>query len=236
MINGFYAAKSGMRTAQFSLDVTGNNIANANTDGYQARNANFADLIYTRTQGLEVVAGNGVRAVSTSVSNAQNPFLGEGRYSAAIVGEGYYAVQNPAEDAEQEVLYMRASAFALTSDGNATYLVAQGGAYVLDEAGQRIEVQNGDVDAALRRIALLRIPNPGAMTALGGGQFMLTEQAGEAAADETSTMNIGVMAGSNVDMSMEMAHMIVAQRGFQMNARMLQTIDEIEQTASMLNG
>jgi flagellar hook protein FlgE len=42
MINGFLAAKSGLKSYQFSLDVTANNIANVETSGFQAKTASFA--------------------------------------------------------------------------------------------------------------------------------------------------------------------------------------------------
>ena len=43
-----------------------------------------------------------------------------------------------------------------------------------------------------------------------------------------------VIEGSNVDVAAEMTKLIQAQRGFQMNSRMIQTADEIEQYANGL--
>ena len=58
MINAFYAAKSGAKSYQTSLNVTANNIANVNTMGYQARRVAFAELIETNVSGSEVTVGN----------------------------------------------------------------------------------------------------------------------------------------------------------------------------------
>jgi flagellar basal-body rod protein FlgG len=236
MINGFFAAKSGLRSYQFSLDVTANNIANVDTAGYQAKTANFSDLIYTRTQGLDVVAGNGSRVYSTSAVVEQGSYQPGDSLSAMVEGRGYFAIQNPAENADVPALYMRSGAFQLTSENGAVYLTAPGGGYVLDQGGQRIQVQNGDITAAFAQVALYSFPNPGGLTAMGGGRYAPNEVSGEPAQDALSRLVQGGVEGSNVDMSTEIAHMMVAQRGFQLNARMLQTIDEIEQTANGLRG
>lgn len=236
MINGFYAAKSGLRSFQFSLDVTANNIANVETEGYQAKTANFADLIYTRTQGLDVVAGNGSRVYATSAVVEQGGYEPGDLLSAMIEGKGYYAVQNPTENADIPAYYMRAGSFQLTNENGSLYLTAPGGAYVLDQGGQRIQIQNGDVAAAFAQVALYAFPNPGGLTTAGDGRYVPNAVSGEPAQDTVSRLVQGGVEGSNVDMSTEIAHMMVAQRGFQLNARMLQTIDELEQTANTLRG
>jgi flagellar basal-body rod protein FlgG len=236
MINGFYAAKSGLRSYQFSLDVTANNIANVDTAGYQAKTANFADLIYTRTQGLDVVAGNGSRVSSTSAVVEQGIYQSGDSLSAIIEGRGYFAVQNPTANATVPTFYMRSGSFKLADDNGTIYLTAPGGGYVLDQGGQRIPVTNGDVTTALTQVALYSFPNPGGLTALGGGLFAPSTASGAAAQDATSRLVQGGLEGSNVDMATEMAHLMTAQRGFQLNAKMLQTIDEIEQTANSLRG
>jgi flagellar hook protein FlgE len=43
MLRSLFSAISGLRANQFMLDVTGNNIANANTAGYKANNVVFQD-------------------------------------------------------------------------------------------------------------------------------------------------------------------------------------------------
>lgn len=234
MINGFYAAKSGLKSYQFSLDVTANNIANVETTGFQAKTANFSDLVYTRSQNLDVAAGNGSRVYATSAVTEQGSFQAGDAMSAMIQGGAYFAVQNPAEDAEVPALYMRSGAFRLADENGATYLTAPGGGYVLDQGGQRIQVQNGDIAAAFNQVALYAFPNPGGLTALGDGRYAPSEASGEPAQDATSLLIQGGLEGSNVDLSTEIAHIMVAQRGFQVNARMLQTIDELEQTVNGL--
>lgn len=236
MINGFHAAKSGMMGFQSSLDVVANNIANANTDGYQARSIHFADLVYTRSQGLDVMVGNGTRPVSTSLLDETSMRYTGDALDASVVGEGYYAVLNPHEEAEDARLYTRNSSFSLAIEGDATYLATADGAYVLDANDQRIMVQQGDLDAAFAQVALYDFPNRDGLTARGDGLFAAGEVSGEPVADEASQILTGTTENAGVDLTMEMSNMMIAQRGFQLSARMLQTIDEIEQTVNGLRG
>jgi flagellar basal-body rod protein FlgG len=236
MINGFHAAKSGMMSFQSSLDVVANNIANADTEGYQARSIHFADLVYTRSQGLDVVAGNGARAVSTSFLSESGALRTGDALDASIVGEGYYAVLNPREGAEDARLYARNSAFSLASEGDQVYLKTASGEYVLDGNGQRIQVQGGDLDAAFAQVALYAFPNPDGLTALGDGLFAAGDASGQPVADAASQIVPGISESAGVNLASEMSNMMIAQRGFQLSARMLQTADEIEQTVNGLRG
>lgn len=236
MINGFHAAKSGMMSFQTGLDVVANNIANVDTDGFQARSVHFADLVYTRAQGLDVAVGNGSRPLSTSRDGAPSALREGGALSAAAPGDRYYALQNPRAGAEDARLYARGSAFGLAGEGADAYLVAQGGHYVLDGNGQRIAVRDGDLDAAFAQVALYAFPNVSALDALGGGLFAAGEASGAPVAAEDQHLLVGMAEGSNVDLAAEMSQMMVAQRGFQLSARMLQTIDEVEQTVNGLRG
>lgn len=236
MINGFHAAKSGMRSFQSSLDVVANNIANANTDGFQARSIHFADLVYTRSQGSDVVVGNGARPVSTSFLSESGALRVGDLLDAFVAGEGYYAVQNPREGAEDARLYTRNSTFSLAGEGDAVYLSTPDGGYVLDANGQRIQVQGDDLDAAFAQVALYAFPNPNGLTARGDGLFAADEASGEPVIDDASQILTGMSESAGVNLAAEMSTMMIAQRGFQLSARMIQTIDEIEQTVNGLRG
>lgn len=234
MINGFHAAKSGMRSFQTSLDVTANNIANVNTEGYQTRSVNFADLVYTKAQGTDLSVGNGSKPLSISLMDQPGSYGAGDSLSAAISGDGYFAVQNTLEGAENAQLYSRNSAFELASEGGQLYLALQSGEYVLDANGARIQVTDGDLTAAFAQIALFTFPNDAGLDALGGGLFAANDNSGAPVAEEGAEVVEGISEGSDVNLAMEMAHLITAERGFQASARMLQTIDEIEQTVNGL--
>jgi flagellar basal-body rod protein FlgG len=230
VINGFYAAKSGVKAFQTSLDITANNIANANTEGYKEQTASFTDLMYTSAQGANYLAGNGTRLAATAVQTGQAGLEQDGERSFAIEGEGFFAIEN----AQGNTVYTRSGGFALSDEGNGIYLVAPDGGYVLDSNGRHITVTGGDMRSAIRQAGLYAFPNPDALAALGDSRYAPTNASGQAVQDTASQIKESSLELSNVDLVSEMTHMMLAQRGVQFNLRMLQTADELEQVVNNL--
>jgi len=90
------------------------------------------------------------------------------------------------------------------------------------------------VTQALAQIALARFNNPSGL--LRQGDNMFTESAnsglpvlGFAGTSDTSSITPGALENSNVDLSQEFTSMIITQRGFQANARVITTSDEMLQ-------
>lgn len=84
------------------------------------------------------------------------------------------------------------------------------------------------------QLVLAKFPNPGGMEKVGGNYFRDTPNSGTPIIQTATQMGIGkVESGflemSNVDLSEEFTEMIVAQRGFQSNTRIITTSDEILQ-------
>jgi flagellar hook protein FlgE len=82
----------------------------------------------------------------------------------------------------------------------------------------------------LAQVSLARFNNPAGLESLGGNLFRQTMNSGEALiganTDERGgTIHSGYLEMSNVDLSQEFTRMIVAQRGFQANARVITTSD-----------
>ncbi len=83
-------------------------------------------------------------------------------------------------------------------------------------------------------IALTRFVNPGALTRVGDGLLEANPNAGAALTGAPSTdgrgaMQSGTLEMSNVDLAAEFTNMIIAQRGFQANARTITSSDEVLQ-------
>lgn len=230
MINGFYAAKSGVKAFQTGLDVNANNIANVNTEGYKAQTASFTDLMYTSAQGADFLVGNGARLADTALQTEQGGISPGGEGSVSIEGEGFFAVEN----AQGDTVYTRSGSFALSAEGNEIYLVTPDGGYVLDSNGRHIAVTGGDAQAAVHKAGLYTFPNPDALEALGNSQYAQTNASGQAAADNASQIRESASELSNVDLVSEMTRMMINQRGVQFNLRMLQTADELEQAVNNL--
>jgi len=97
---------------------------------------------------------------------------------------------------------------------------------------------NGD-QLALGRIALANFVNPGGLEKAGGSGYRVTANSGGAVLGTAGVGGLGaLLAGSlemsNVDLSQEFTNLIVAQRGFQANARIITTSDELLQEITSL--
>lgn len=92
---------------------------------------------------------------------------------------------------------------------------------------------------AVGRIALATFTNPGGLEKAGASGYRATVNSGAAVVGEPGSPGIGTLAGgylemSNVDLSQEFTNLIVAQRGFQANARIITTSDEVLQELTNL--
>ena len=97
---------------------------------------------------------------------------------------------------------------------------------------------NGDKQA-VARIALATFVNPGGLEKAGGSTYRATVNSGAAQIGGPGEDGLGSIQGgslemSNVDLSQEFTNLIVAQRGFQANARIITTSDEVLQELTNL--
>ena len=108
----FAVALSGLNAASSDLSVTANNIANANTTGFKASRAEFADVFAVGAQDI----GNGVAMSSVSQQFKQGgvDFTDRG-LDLAISGEGFFTMRD-----NGVVSYTRAGAFGVDRDGYVT--------------------------------------------------------------------------------------------------------------------
>ena len=129
-------------------------------------------------------------------------------------------------------LGLGSKAFTLT-DGSA------GGTVSLSDAGVTI-LANGIIEAnhpnlgkiQIGRIDLVTFDNPYGLEGVGNSYFKATGNSGDAKAckageDGTGALKTSSLEMSNVDISTEFADMIVTQRGFQANSRIITVSDSI---------
>jgi len=143
MLRSLFAGISGLRANQAMLDVTGNNIANANTIGFKSSTTVFQDTLsqmLTAASGANANNGGtnplqiglGVQVGSTSTNFGQGSAQTTGRTTDMMLsGDGMFVVQDGSE-----MLYTRAGAF--TFDENGTLVTSTGNrvqGYKLDAAG-----------------------------------------------------------------------------------------------------
>jgi len=258
MLRSMYSGISGLKGFQTKLDVVGNNIANVNTSGFKKGRITFQDMMSQTTRGAQAAVAGGRGGINPmqvglgskvgSIDNIHTQGFTQTTGSSldvAIEGNGMFVVTDGTTN-----YYTRAGNFYFDDNGD---IVNADGLYLVDHDGnhpinlpddfQSFSIaENGDVnyvDAAgdpqtAGTIGLANFSNPTGLEKIGNNLFLDSANAGFTGIGTPETEGLGkTVAGSlemsNVDLSEEFTEMIVAQRGFQANTRIITTSDEILQ-------
>lgn len=254
MLRSLYSGVSGLKNFQNKLDVIGNNIANVNTFGFKKGRTTFKDMISQTMQGGGTVGTNpqqvglGSQLGTIDTIDTQGSLQNTGRVlDLAIQGDGYFTVKN----ANGNTFYTRAGNFYIDANGN---LVDSSGDQLLDTGGNSIVIPNDAQNLTIGpdgsvsyistaapvanpapQIGLVRFPNPGGLEKAGGNLYQVTTNSGPATtAAAPGSPGLGSVQSSelemsNVDLADEFTEMIVAQRAFQANTKIITTSDDILQ-------
>jgi flagellar hook protein FlgE len=111
---GFQQGLSGLDASSKSLDVIGNNVANANTYGAKSSRAEFADLYANALSGSQNSVGIGVTVAAVSQQFTQGTITATSNpLDLAINGNGFFQVSN----ASGGIAYTRNGQFKLDRTG-----------------------------------------------------------------------------------------------------------------------
>ena len=261
MIRALYTAASGMIAQETNLDNVANNLANSSTAGFRRRRVQFEDLVYqnlvmpgaaasqqtTMVAGLQV--GLGTRTAATEVIQLQGDFSQTGNpLDLTIQGNGFFQVQLP----DGETAYTRAGSFHLDAQGNlvtqegdpvqpavtippgaTSMTVAPDGTISVTLPGQTAAQQVGALQLAL-------FNNPGGLNSTGGNLFLATAASGDpvigtpGGSEGIGAIQQGMLEQSNVSVVDEFVQMIVAQRSYEANSRVVNAADQMLQEINSL--
>jgi flagellar basal-body rod protein FlgG len=241
MLQGLYAAASGMEAQQNQFNAIANDMANVNTPGYQGTEVGFQDLLYSgggNSSGSPSIAtGAGSSSTIVGRSDAQGAIQTTGRsLDVAIQGPGYLQVRRD----DGSIGLTRNGALQVNAQGEITN--QQGNPLVpalkvpkgIDANNIKIE-PNGQVIAGSKtigKIALVNVPAPGQLQPDGATMFSVTAGSGPPRPAAGSSLQQGALEGSNVDAARDMTQMISAQRGYQMASQAIQYQDQMLQIAN----
>jgi flagellar basal-body rod protein FlgG len=254
-------AASGMSAQQMRVDVVSNNLANMSTSGYNARRAEFADLHYQQvtrpgTVNAEdgtvlptgVQVGLGVRPTAVSVLVQQGSLLETGgELDLAVEGKGYLEVTLPSGISaytRDGGLKRSADGLIVTSDG---YEVAPGltiptdaRSISINAAGEVYAYFNDQVaPQQLGQITLAAFANEKGLEAMGSNLYLETVASGAVSVsvpgeDGLGTLRQGYLEESSVDPVREVTELIKAQRGYELNAKVITAADEMLAAATQV--
>ena len=243
------------------VDVTAQNIANMSTTGYNARRAEFADLHYQQLRAPGAITagtgeilpagvqlGLGVRPAAISMEVRQGAMRQTGgELDIGIEGDGYIEIELPSG----EIAYTRDGSLKLTGEGELVtsegYRVLPGITIPVD--ARKIEINreggvfalfDGQVEAQqLGALQLATFINDKGLEAIGDNLFRETAASGapnvgEAGEDGRGTFRQGYLEQSSVDVVTEITELIEAQRGYELNSKVLSAADEMLSTTSRI--
>lgn len=250
-----------MSAQQMNVEVISNNIANMNTVGFKKQRAEFQDLLYQNVErmgaqssetgtvvptGIQI--GNGVKAGATyRIMTQGSPTRTEGTYDLAIEGKGYFQILMPSG----ETAYTRAGNFSVNDQGQLVtddgYLVQpaitvpQGIRDVaVSKTGQVQVVQDGVTEPTIiGQLEIATFFNEAGLEAMGDNLFLESGASGAPSISTPGDVGYGTLLqgyieASNVDAVSEITSLIVAQRAYEMNSKVITTADEMLSVAGQL--
>jgi flagellar basal-body rod protein FlgG len=253
MLRALYTAASGMEAQQLNIDTIAHNLANINTSGFKQRKTQFQDLLYqnernagtSNTASTEIPVGLqiglGTKPVATQMIFTQGDYASTKNWSDMVIeGQGFFQIRQP----NGQLAYTRSGNFhvnregsIVTSDGDLLdpqitipqdqlgVTIGSDGTVSVIQAGQTQPQQVGRIEIAM-------FQNPAGLQSIGKNLLLPTDASGEAITgtpgeDGLGTLLSGFVEQSNVSVVEEMVNMIVSQRAYEANSKVIRTADEM---------
>jgi flagellar basal-body rod protein FlgG len=256
MIRALYSAASGMSAQQLNVDNIANNLANANTNGFKMRRVQFQDLLYQNyvqpgaaagaqtivPSGLQI--GLGTRPASNEIIMTQGSFTEtDNPLDLVIQGKGFFQVQLPTGT----IAYTRDGGFQLNATGS---IVTSSGNLIepqitIPSQAQNVTIapdgtvsytQPGQTAAQVAgQIQLANFANPAGLNSIGGNLFAQTDASGDPTVgnpggpEGNGQLMQGYVEGSNVSVVEEFINMIVSQRAYEANSKVVTAANQMYQ-------
>lgn len=247
-------AATGMSAQQTRVEVISNNLANMSTTGYNARRAEFADLHYqqaarpgsvTAADGTVIPAGVqlglGVRPTAVSVNLQQGALTQTGGdLDLAIDGDGYLEVTLPSGISgytRDGGLKRSPEGQIVTSDGYPVVpdlTIPEDARAITINAGGEVHAYFADrvQPELLGQLTLAGFANEKGLEAIGSNLFIETAASGgpqvvNPGEDGLGTLRQGYLEESSVDAVREITELIKAQRGYELNAKVITAADQM---------
>jgi flagellar basal-body rod protein FlgG len=262
MFRSLNTAATGMIAQQLNLDNIANNLANASTAGFRKRRLQFEDLLYqnlitpgaastqqtTFSTGLQI--GLGSRSSASEMVQTQGDFEQTGnQLDLAIQGNGFFQIQLPTG----ELAYTRAGSFQVDAQGNvvtssgyplqpAIAIPANATSITIGTDGTvSVQIPGQAQAQQVGQIQLAAFANPGGLNSTGQNLFTVTTASGDAilgtpgGASGTGTIQQGSLEQSNVNVVEEFIEMIMAQRSYESNSKVVQAADQMFQDVNSMS-
>ena len=249
-----WISKTGLEAQQTNIATISNNLANASTVGFKKERAIFEDLLYQAvnqpggqsSQNTKLpsglLVGSGTRVVATQKDHSQgNMLTTDNSLDLMVSGRGYFEIEMP----DGTTSYTRNGQFTLNDEG---MIVTPGSGYPLlpqtqvPAEAQTITVsEDGEVSVSLpgqtnnQAVGQLNVAdfvNPAGLQPVGQNLFIQTSASGDPIEGVPGSQGLGkIVQGaietSNVNVTEELVNLIESQRVYEMNSKVISTVDEM---------
>lgn len=235
-----YTAMTGAKHTLGQQAAVSNNLANVNSTGFRAE-MNRLRAVEVQTEAHHTRAFTVDASIATNFAPGSLTFTGR-QYDAAIEGKGWFAVQGP----DGGEAYTRDGSFSVSANGlletkNGLPVIGDGGPITIPPDSEITIGTDGTISAkqpgqaAPVAVGQLKVVNPPEEDLRRGddGLFRLAD-GGIAPADPAVKVAGGYLEGSNVNPVEQLIQMISLSRQFEMNTRMLRTIESNDQAAARI--
>ncbi len=246
-------AVTGMSVQERRISGIADNLANVNTTGFKKGRMDFTDLMYEQIKSpgsknstetispVGIQIGHGARLQSAYKDFSQGQYSQTGRnLDVAIEGKGFVKVTLD----DGSIAYTRDCSFKTDADGNLVtptgykvepnitvpetaenVIVGTDGIVTVSIAGETSVTELGTVQLAL-------FSNPSGLKYLGKGLYQESDASGSATdtspgQEGAGTLLQGYLESSNVNVAEELINMVIAQRTYEANSRVIQTTSEM---------
>lgn len=200
---------------------------------------------------VNLQVGLGVRPQATAKSFEQGMFITtDSATDFTISGDGFFVV----DKGNGDVAYTRDGSFKLSNSDDGLTLVTNEGYFVLGADGERITLdpetqinrvtvgrdgifyyvgEDGNTTELGFQLETVQFPNRQGLEAQAGNLYVVSPASGEPLSEsqgETTKRSEIIqkcLEGSNVQVAEEMVNLIVAQRAYEINAKVITTSDEM---------
>lgn len=242
--------KTGLHGIQNKMDSIADEINNVSTYGYKRKNVSFSELltneIHENDVKISADANNrlinmGSKASVTGVNFEQGPIVSSSEdFDMAIEGQGFFGLV----DGEGNLSLTRNGSFSLNPDGRLTNIDGyyldinyniqaenwmDGNIQIRDDGQIFQDTDNGQLN--LGRIVLYNPDVLDSLTSLGEGRYLPKDNVGLNNStnnpDDFGKIRQHALETSNVDLTKSLTEMIISQRSYSLNLRLVQTTDDI---------
>lgn len=250
MLDSLYIGASGMHAQQMNVDVISNNLANVNTTAFKKNRVSFEDLVYRETARQNALLGSAESThrlgVGSAIAGSSKVFLmGEMKKSdspldLAIRGQGFFEVTLPdgtSAYTRSGTLEVSQDGFLTTVDGHllkpSVQLPGDTREVIVEPGGKVLARVPGEVDPIeVGQLELVNFVNPGGLNPIGGNLYVASQNSGEPMVgmpgeDAYGMLAQGFLESSNVKLVEEMINLIIAQRAYEINSKVVQASDEM---------